>query len=263
MRTGNYALRAKDSAEPPPPAIPTAETGKVVVTLPQQLSVEGQQWPRSIFAIVKNTADKTKAPIALVLIQDSPRDQYKVNYAVQLQPGVNPPDLAPKDVGATAFGLDTKLLSLQPDALLAAYTDVVNVGPTSASIGLFDTTKDLLLPAIGLEARTTRIASLQGVTLSYTYAPGAGRVTALSSNETGALVTVSLLETEVAKPTEAGSSLNPEGEIKTLTGVTATTKGTSRDLNIEMLFYIPPITSIEKITLLGFSAGIISAKELP
>ena len=63
--------------------------------------------------------------------------------------------------------------------------------------------------------------------------------------------------------TEAGATVNPEGGVKTLTGVTGTTKGTTASYTSEMLFYIPPITSTEKITLLGYSAGIISAKELP
>ena len=264
LRTGNYALRAKDSAELPPPAIATAETGEVVVTLPQQLSLEGEQWPRSVFAIVKNTVDETKAPIALVLIQQSPRDQYKVNYAVELQPGVKIPDLAPKGVGATSYGLDTKLLSLPPEALLAAYIDVINGGTASASFPLFDVTNDKLLADIGLEKRTARKAALPAtLSLEYTNAPGTGRVVALSSDETGALVTVSLAETEVVKPVEAGATLNPEGEVKTLSGITGTTKGTTASYTTEMLFYIPPITSTEKVTLLGFSAGLVSAKELP
>ena len=264
IRTGNYALRAKDSAAAPPPAIPTAETGEVVVTLPQQLSVEGDQWPRAAFAIVQNTADQTKAPIALMMVQERPRDNYKVNYAIELQPGAKIPDLAPKGVGATAYGLDTKLLTMQPGALLAAYTDIINVGAASASFALFDTTNDLLLPLIGVDSRAARTAKLNAkLALEYSNAPGTGRVIALSSDETGALVTISLSETEVVKTTEAGATVNPEGGVKTLTGVTGTTKGTTASYTSEMLFYIPPITSTEKITLLGYSAGIISAKELP
>lgn len=264
VRTGNYALRAKDSAEAPPPAIPTAENGEVIVTLPQQLSIEGEQWPRSIFAIVENTADETKVQVALTLVQEGPREPYKVNYAVDLQPGVTIPDLAPKGVGATAYGLDTKLLSMPPAALLPAYIDVVNLGSASASFGLFDVTNDTLLTQIGLDSRNTRKAALPpNVSLEYAAGPGTGRIIALSSDETGALVMVSLAETETVKPTVPDLILNPTGKIKTLTGVTGTTKGTTASYTTEMLFYIPPITSTEKVTLLGFDAGIVSAKELP
>ncbi len=260
VRAGNYAVRAKDSSKAAPQPIPTGDGSKVAITLPQQRSTEGEQWPRSIFAVV-TSSDSAVQPVALVLIQDSARSQYKVNYAIAITTKL--PELPPAGAGATAYGMDTKLLSVAPGALFPAYVDVVNTGSTSASYGLFDITADQLLPQIGPEQRAANAAKVPLATIEVSTALGTGSVVALSSNETGGLIVGSIVETTVAKPKDAGATLNPEGDVKTLTGITGTTKGTTASYTDELLFYVPPITSKEKVTLLGFSQGIVSAKELP
>jgi hypothetical protein len=57
--------------------------------------------------------------------------------------------------------------------------------------------------------------------------------------------------------------VNPEGQVKSLSGVTGSTKGTVAIYGDQLLFYVPSTTSNQKIMLLGFATGLISAKELP
>src|SRR5690606_14069469 len=78
VRAANYRILKRDSDQPAPVPFPT---GPVRVVLPQQ----NDGWPRTVFAVVTGE-EATIAPVALMLIQDSPRDNYRVHYAMTLEP---------------------------------------------------------------------------------------------------------------------------------------------------------------------------------
>jgi len=269
LRTGNYETRAKDSAFPALAPIPA---GRLAVALPQSLPDTDTSWPRSIFAVVEPVVEEpaegeepleSAAPVALMLLQTSPREQYKVYYSVALEPEAVLPPLAPQTVGAPRLSPDTKLLSMAPGELAAAYVDVLNVGAESASYELFDIERDGLIPSVGVEARNARSEALDDkAKIEFGISPGDAETIALASNESGALVSIYIEETETVTPVEEGATINPEGATKTLSGLSGTKKGVAATYGDQLLFYIPPIGSDEKIVLLGFSQVLISAKEI-
>ncbi len=256
LRAANYTLRSKDGAEAPVPAIPT---GPVVVTLPQQ----SFDFPRTIMAVVQGSADNTVAPIVLTMVQQTPREQYKVNYAISLEPEAVLPELAPQGVGATRLGPDSKLLTMAPGELMASYIDVLNLDTESAFYDLFDIEKDDLLPSLGKAGREARKAAVPAiVSIEFRFGVTESEPIALLSNESGALVSVAMREGVIVRPAEEGATINPEGQVKTLSGLSGTKKGVAATYSDQLLFYIPPIGSDEKIRLLGFSQGLVNAEEL-
>ncbi|GAB3141178.1 hypothetical protein [Marisediminicola antarctica] len=270
LRTGNYETRAKDSAFPALAPIPT---GRLAVALPQSLPKDADtSWPRAIFAVVEPTVEEPAegaepvepaAPVALMLLQASPREQYKVYYSVALEPEAVLPPLAPQTVGAPRLSPDTKLLSMAPGELAAAYVDVLTVGAESESYELFDIERDGLIPSVGVEARKARSEALDDkAKIEFGITPGDAETIALASNESGALVSIYIEETERVTPVEEGATINPEGATKTLSGLSGTKEGVAATYGDQLLFYIPPIGSDEKIVLLGFSQVLISAKEI-
>lgn len=270
LRTGNYETRAKDSAFPALAPIPD---GRLAVALPQSLPKDADStWPRAIFAVVEPVIEEPAegaepvepaAPVALMLLQTSPREQYKVYYSVALEPEAVLPPLAPQTVGAPRLSPDTKLLSMAPGALAAAYVDVLSIGAESASYELFDIERDGLIPSVGVDARVARSEALDAkAKIEFGIAPGDAETIALASNESGALVSVYIEETETVTPVEEGATINPEGATKTLSGLSGTKKGVAATYGDQLLFYIPPIGSDEKIVLLGFSQVLVSAKEI-
>lgn len=267
LRTGNYAIKSKDKAFP---AIAPIPAGDLAVVLPQSLPKDAEtSWPRSIFAVVTPVeadaeAEETEAaaPVALMLVQNTPRDQYKVYYSVTLGPDAVLPELAPQTVGAPRLPPDTKLLSMAPETLPAAYVDVIALGEKSEYYDLFDIEKDRLLPSIGVKARADRAAALDAkAKIVFGAAPGDAETIALASNESGALVTIHVRESERVIPAEDGATINPEGATKTLSGLSGSKTGVSAIYSDQLLFYIPPVGSTEKIVLLGFSQVLESAKE--
>ena len=257
LRTANYAIRKVDNSYPAPQSIPS---GPVEVTLPQQ----NDTWPRTVFTVVKDATDETVAPTALMLVQASARENYKVVYAVALDANAPTLKTAAAEVGTQRLQPDVKILSLLPKDVAADYGDILLNGAASKFYDRFDIVNDSLEKSIGAEAKAARKASLPSIaSIEFANAPGDAEVIAMASNDSGAIVAVYLTETETVKPAEAGAVINAEGAVKSLSNVNSTTKGTIATYGDQLLFYIPPLTSDGKVVLLGWASALITAKELP
>lgn len=254
-RTANYAIRGKiaDFAQPTP--IPAAPGG---LTLPQATDT----WPRTVMTVVHDQADDTIAPTAVVLVQDNPRANYQIQSAVRLEPDAEIPDVAPATIGTAQLPPDSTFQVLQPDQLAAAYTDVITNGEASEYYELFEAEGDSLRTAIAAD-RTAKKADLPTTaTIEFSTAAGTVPPIALATNESGAIVAVDIVETEVVKPVEAGAKIKLAGAVAALSGLTETDKGVQSTYSDQLLFYVPPAGSTEKIRLLGFSQGLTKAAGL-
>ena len=69
-------------------------------------------------------------------------------------------------------------------------------------------------------------------------------------------------EVETVRPTQTGASVSPEGLAKILSGVSSSTTGIESTYGLELAFYVPPLGSKDKIRLLGYTQGLISARGL-
>ena len=255
LRATNYEIRTKDNTVAALTAIPS---GDIEVALPQQ----NDTWPRTVFTVLVNPKDKTVSPLALMLQQETPRDNYKVIYAVSLEAKVVLPKVASASVGAPQFLPDYKALSLPPGQVGPAYADILLNGPSSQYAKYFDTTRDRFAKDNGYEFKQTRKAGMPDkVGVEFSNAPGIGATIAFGTNNSGALVAVSVDQTETVSPTEAGATLNSSGLVKTLSGVNTTLKGLVATYGEQLLFYVPKVGSHQKIVLLGDADGIVSAKE--
>lgn len=255
-RQKNYEIRAgfPDQAAPTPiPASP------LEVIMPQQ----NESWPRTVVAVILNDDDPTIAPMTLVLTQDSPRENYQVEYALTLAADAKFPEVAPASVGAPAVAPDTKFLLLAPDKLAAAYGDVILNDTASEYYSLFDVENDSFLPQVGVAATEERRAGLPPTTeLTVTNQPGAGETIALGTIDSGAIVAVNLDQTESAKPNDGGTVEFTAGPTKSLSGVEKTAKGVTSTRTDQLLFYVPATGTDEKIRLLGFAHSLIAASEI-
>jgi len=261
LRTSNYAQRRANAEIAAPEAIPV---GKFLMILPQQT----ENWPRTVLAIVEDTAVTAEgaqlAPVSMMLVQESPRENYKAAYVMRLEPGATIPDVAPTSVGAVRQGPDSKLLALAPGLIAPDYADILMNDTASASNELFQAEGDSLRPAAGKAFKDASKAKTETTsTLEYTGAEATGPVVALSTNDSGAVVAVNINELETTKVVEAGATVNPPADVKALTGKTSSTKGFTRTYGYQLLFFVPPVNTGGKIVLLGYSTATIAASETP
>jgi hypothetical protein len=248
------------------PAVEAIPAGPVSAVLPQNRT----GWPRTVFAVVDDTtltADGLAKPqVAVMLVQDDARSNYKAQYVVRLEPGTAIPDLAPASVGAASLLPDSKFLTVAPDTIAANYGDLLLNDTASPTFDLFEADRDSLRVGAGLPWKTARIAKFleDGTsTLAFSSAPSTGPIISLATNEVGALVAVDVNEVETAKPVETGAEVKATGEVTALTGKTVSTKGFTITYGYQLLFFVPSAIAGGKITLLGFSQGTTSVSEIP
>lgn len=281
LRAANYRLVKKDSSVQRLPAIPSSE---IRVLLPQRTD----SWPRTVFTVVQEVPLQTAAPsdspspspeedaeeaeeaepevaapLALVLVQESARDNFKVAYAVTLAAGAVLPEVAASGTGSARLQPSVKVLTMAPEEIAAAYGDILMNGSESEFWNAFDMEADPLFPSIGPEAKAKIKKALPSVaSISFANQPAEADPIAMATTDAGALVAVYLTETEVVKPTEQGARINTKGLVKALSGVSSTHKGISSTYGDQLLFYVPPASSDGKIVLVGFATHLLSAKEL-
>lgn len=257
LRAANYTITTNDPALATLPAFPS---GTVEVVLPQQ----NDEWARSVFAIIQPT-DTTLAPVALMLVQDSPRENYKVHYLITLEPGFALPPVAPAQIGSPSLDADNGFGLLAPNELAQAYGDVLTAGPDATHFDLFQEDGDTLRVDIGFEAKQARaatVASQGSAKIDFTNAANLEAPISFPTNDSGQIVAVALDDTETITPTEAGAAINSPPAVKALSGSARSTKGITATYGVQLLFYVPKSPSTHQIQLLGFSQGLVSAKEV-
>ena len=252
LRTANYTIRAADSAYGALPAVPD-ET--LEVALPQQ----SESWPRAVFAVVK---PESGAAVGMMLSQESPRENYKVAYLVTLVADI--PDVPPTELGTALLPPSNNLALVEPEALAAAYGDVLVNDEASESADLFQAEGDSLRELIGKPYKDRRSAELPtSATIEFTSAPGDDPVYAFTTNDTGQIVAVSLDDIETVRPVEAGAAVNPSGQVKALSGKAQSTRGIVATYGVQLLFYVPPVSEEDgKVVLLGYAHGLVAAAEV-
>ncbi|MDJ0335662.1 hypothetical protein QMG83_10550 [Salinibacterium sp. G-O1] len=256
LRTANYAIVSADPTLATLPAIPA---GPVKLTLPQQTDT----WPRTVFAVIQDDTDDTIPSIALFLEQADAREPYKVMYAVTLEPSQKIPDVAQADVGAARLLPDSPVLRLTPTEIALAYADILDKDVDSEFYDQFEAEGDSLRTAVG-PAYKESVRQALPTTASVAFASGIGEADAISlaTNDAGALIVVNLNETTTVAPIEEGAAVNTSGQVKALSGLAVSSKGVVATYGDQLLFYMPPTGSGEKIVLLGYTQGLVKAGEI-
>lgn len=252
LRLANYAIRTADAAYGALAPIPD-ET--VEITLPQQ----SDSWPRSVFGVVKPEGGSA---VGMMLTQETPRDNYKLSYLVSLVADV--PDVPPTELGASFQSPTNNLGVLAPDAIAEAYGDILINDAASASYDLFDAERDPLREQIGKAFKDGRAGALpSSAAISFSSVAADDPVYAFTTNDNGQIVAVSLDDVETVTPVEAGAAINPEGQVKALSGKAQSTRGIVATYGVQLLLYVPPVSATDaKIVLLGYAHGLVSAAEI-
>ncbi|WP_400999062.1 hypothetical protein [Agromyces sp. GXQ0307] len=257
-RKANYAIRKSLPDQASLPAIPAAP---LTLTLPQQAT----GWPRTVLTIAKNNDDETVAPTALVLRQESPRENYKVLYATALVPDADVPEVAPASIGAPPINPEFKGLVMPTGQVAPAYADVLLKGDESEFAQFFDPEGDVIRQQLGVEGQKAIADDLPDTAdVAFSNAPGDSPTVALATNDSGALVTVSITQTEKVTPNDGGTIGFKEGQPgAALSGFDEkSAKGVQRVIGIQLMFYVPAVGSEEQIRLLGWSESLIGASEV-
>jgi hypothetical protein len=260
-RKTNYTLRGSITDYAALPAVPSEPTQ---IILPQAYDA----WPRTVMAVVQNDASDATTSTIMMMTQSDPWAEYKLSYMGNLGGSTEMPDLAPAYIGAAQVPPDSSFLLVAPDELAAAYSDVLGYGASSRYAGLFDEQSDRFSESVASD-RQERLDAFNTTatdtgTLEFSAAPGSDAPLALATLESGAIVAITVTETDTVKPTNEDVVIKFDGNptVQALTGVAESKTGVSTTFADQLFFYVPAQGSTEKIRLLGYSSNILEAKVL-
>ncbi len=259
-RTTEYALRTALPETPVPAAIPTDD---VEVVLPEATD----RWPRTVLLLSKSAGDDTVPPVILTMTQQDPWSNYKVTNMAEMSADAVFPDVAAAWLGTSLVPDDSAFLSIPPGELSAAFADVVDAGETSASYGLFDDISQNLAQSI----RDSRQAVVQNLAdngaaetsqTAFDIVPADSAPVSMTTLDSGAIVAVSLVDTESVTPTSADAVIRfgDNAQAKALTGVTESAKGVTTKYEFQLFFSVPAQGSTEQIRLMAVRQDLLSVE---
>ncbi|MFJ4997175.1 glycosyl transferase [Microbacterium sp. NPDC088619] len=259
-RTTEYALRTALPETPVPAVIPTDD---VEVVLPEATD----RWPRTVLLLSKDAADDTVPPVILTMTQQDPWSSYKVTNMAEMSADAVFPEVAAPWLGTSLVPDDSAFLSLPPSELAATFADIVDAGETSASYGLFDEISQNLAQSI----RDSRQAVVQNLAdngaaetsqTAFDIIPADSAPVSMATLDSGAIVAVSLVDTESVTPTSADAVIRfgDNAQAKALTGVTESAKGVTTKYEFQLFFSVPSQGSTEQIRLLAVRQDLLSVE---
>jgi hypothetical protein len=261
IRKVRYLLQSKSKKIK---ALPDIVANPVTVSLPMQLPEEETAWqPRTIMLVTKSE-ETTQGPQLMVLQQQSPRENYKLWYLIDLLPGNTFPEVAAQDTGALTVQADNAFLATKLDTLPYKYGNVLNKGTSSTFAREFDLKADKFFEARNADQNAQK-EDLKKVkaTISFQHALGDKNISGMLTLKSGGLIAVAMTDTSIIKPTVRGSAVSvTQAEQKILLNAPGSATGLSIKYENMLLFYVPIAGSNQKIKLLGASQGILSVKAL-
>ena len=261
IRKVRYLLQSKSKKIK---ALPDIVANPVTVSLPMQLPEDETAWqPRTIMLVTKSE-ETTLGPQLMVLQQQSPRENYKLWYLIDLLPGNTFPEVAAQDTGALTVAADNAFLATALDTLPYKYGNVLNKGTSSKFAKEFDLKADKFFEARNADQNAQK-EDLKKVkaTISFQHALGDKNILGMLTLKSGGLVAVSMTDTSIIKPTVRGSAVSvTQAEQKILLNAPGSATGLSIKYENMLLFYVPIAGSNQRIKLLGASQGILSVKAL-
>lgn len=257
-----YAVRASVADFALPAAIPA---DKIKILVPQAYD----SWPRTVLMLVEHGNDEKVAPLIMTMTQPDPWSNYKISSVAEMQAAAKLPNMAPAWLGAKLTPPDSPFLAVEPKDLAAEFADVIDKGDKSASYDTFDKTALEFAKSVQ-DSRAALQQALKDAnadttsSLTFAAAKGSEAPVSMSSIDSGAIVAVTVEDSQTIKPTSADAviKLDKNPSAKALTGVDQSATGFVTVYGVQLFFAVPAQGSNDKITLLAASQQLQSVTEI-
>lgn len=249
-----YRLAKADSNYPLPAGVDPAA---VRLFLPQQTT----GWPRSFLTVTDVPSGEAAYPQLQFFTQESPRENYKLVYQVNLVHDL--PEVPAAAQGSAIVPEDTRLLPVKKRDLFETYANILLKGDGEDPNGFFEVEGDVLREQFGKAYKDKRSADMPKYSkIEFSNQISSTPILGFWTQNSGAILLGNILETETVTPSETGATVSTSGHAKTLLGKDKTDKGIVVTYLQQVLLYVPPLTDTDaKIELIGYSQNLISAVE--
>ena len=232
-----------------PDAITAIPEGAQTLMLPTT-----DEWPRTFMAVTESPED-LQAPLLLVLVQDSPRAQYRMWSWARLFPGTTMPATTEPGIGSAPVAPDAADLAVAPTDVVTQYVDLLTKRDESEFANTF--TPDPLRTAVA----QTRDAFVGVVgsngSLTETYTPDQHGTAAIATADGGAIVVGTIRTVTAISLTD--STMRIGDQTAALLGKDTITANVEIQWLSVVAFHVPPAGSTDPIEVLGAEHSRIQA----
>lgn len=250
LREAGYATAAKVPTQPAPEQV-AAEPLKT------DLVMGGTEFPRSIVAVTQGP--ENEVPQALLLVQESARENYKLMSSIRMLPGTTFPARPAGGAGVDPAAADSaEGLTASPQAAVESLADALT-NPDGANRDTFSS-NTFAEAVTKFQSEVTSSPDNEFANITFNHAAVPAETRALHTADGGAIVFGYMDSSYTSVPKEAGDSINLEGTIyQTLTGETSTDAGIDVKYGEGVMLYVPPAGSTDKIQVIGAVQELLSA----
>lgn len=250
LRKANYAVAAKSSDREAPVPVAAQE-------LRTQSVSASESWPRTVVAVTQGEGNPV--PQALLLVQDSARENYKLVSAVQMLPASTFPQPPAAGTGAEEIPADSDNgLAMSPQTAVDALADSLT-NPQGSNKDTFADNR-FSDDVVKFQEQVQKDPKNEFATNTFKHTPDAAKTHALRTDDGGAIVFGYLSNTFSSTPKEAGDSVNLEGTVyEALTGQASTDKGIDVNHGEAVLVYVPAAGSNGQAVVVGAAQELLSA----
>ncbi|MHA7269614.1 hypothetical protein [Arthrobacter sp. HLT1-20] len=245
VRTANYKIRSQVASAPAPePVSATQLLAKVVTTT--------ETWPRSAMFVTKG--ENNALPQLLTLVQQSPRENYKLIKATPLLPGQTFPTVDKEGTKDVAVD-ESAGLKMSPKDAIAALSDRL----TKADSKFKDSFNDSVYITSVLDAQKKILADADDATNVFSHTANLESTVAMRTADGGAMVVVGYTF-GIDATSKEDATLTVPADAAVFTGGKETTKGFTLSYAEPVVMYIPPASGDGKITLLSATRDLVGGK---
>ena len=254
IRSSRYDILKDDIKVTKPLALNTSVLRSAAVP-----NTSEAKFPRVISVVTAKDADAETLPIALTLVQNSARDNYKVVFAEQMLPGASFPGIAVGDPSIKQLDAKAEGLQQTPAEALKSLADVLS-NEKSKAAGKFADSE--FIKAIHADQKDESKEANEAK-VKYSRSVTEGDTKAVSTPDGGAIVTGKLNQKAVFERTEDSDPLKGKDDLtKKLLGKASSTGDVEINYAEPVMIYVPAEGSDEKIQLIAAEVVLLNAKEV-
>ena len=248
VRTQNYKIRSQvGSYEPRMPVRSTKLLTTVVTT--------DRNWPRSVLAVTQG--DGNVVPQLLTMVQQSPRENYKLMKTTPLQPGTTFPNIE-RDGTETLAASDKTGLLYSGEEAMSGLADRLTSAESAFKDKLVEgESSPYIADTLAYQAEVAKAG--ENGTFSFTHKVVPESTVVFRTADGGALVLGRINFGFEGTPMAEGDKLTIGDDAAALAGGSETTTGMVLDFAESVAVYVPPAGSTDPMKLVAATRGLVGA----
>ena len=248
IRTQNYKIRSQVGSYEPRMPVRSTKLLTTVVT-------SGRDWPRSVLAVTQGEGNVV--PQILTLVQQSPRENYKLMETTPLQPGTTFPNISRGGTETLAAADKTGLLYSGEEAMSGLADRLTSADSPFKDKLVEGESSPYIADTLSYQAEVVKAGENGNFSFTHKVVPDSTVV--FRTSDGGALVLGRINFGFEGTPKAAGDKLTIGDDAAALAGGKETTTGMVLSFAESMAVYVPPAGSTDPMKLIAATRGLVGA----